>query len=101
MATQTGKGSRTSRASRQLTEEWREKIKTSLLINRLGECAFGNVEMTSQQIKAAEILLKKVIPDLKSIDMTSDITLNKSNIKELSDDELHAIATGSGERASD
>ena len=50
-------------------EEWRSKIQTTMLLKRLTE----NVEhdnMSAGQIKSAEILLKKVIPDLKAIELT-------------------------------
>ena len=62
-----------ARITKRLSDEWKEKIQVSQLLNRLGDCASGNVEMTSQQIKAAEILLKKVMPDLKSVDMAGEI----------------------------
>jgi hypothetical protein len=47
-----------------LREEWKEKIRASMLINRLQDHAFGEVEMSATQLKAAEILLRKVAPDL-------------------------------------
>ena len=45
----------------------RDKIKTSMLVNALNEHALGNKNMVATQIRAAEILLKKVIPDLSSV----------------------------------
>lgn len=47
----------------------RDKIKASVLMDRLQKNALGELtpEMTSQQIKSAEILLKKTVPDLQSI----------------------------------
>jgi hypothetical protein len=62
-----------ARISKTLTEEWKQKIQASNLITHLGKCAVGEIEMTSQQIKAAEILLKKVMPDLKSVDMSGEL----------------------------
>jgi hypothetical protein len=62
-----------ARISKTLTEEWKQKIQASNLITHLGKCAIGEIEMTSQQIKAAEILLKKVMPDLKSVDMSGEL----------------------------
>ncbi len=47
-------------------ERTRAKIKTSQLLNRLYQHAIGEVEMTSSQIKATEILLKKTLPDLSA-----------------------------------
>lgn len=51
-------------------DEVREKIKTSQLCNRLNQHAFGEIELTPTQVRAIEILLKKTIPDLSSIDAT-------------------------------
>lgn len=51
--------------------EARQKIQTSQLINRLQGHAFGEVEMTKTQIRATEVLLRKVLPDLTSATVTS------------------------------
>jgi hypothetical protein len=65
----------------QLTDEWRAKIQTSMLINRLSDHALGNCELTSTQIKAIEILIRKTLPDLQSIesvvDMQADLSVRK------------------------
>lgn len=50
----------------------REKIQTSQLINRLMANANGEVDMTPGQVRSAEILLKKVLPDLASVELTGD-----------------------------
>lgn len=55
-----------------LREQWREKIKSSVLINRLMDHAVGQAEMTATQIKAAEILLKKTLPDIKAVENTGE-----------------------------
>lgn len=52
--------------------EVRQKIQASQLINRLQSHAFGEVEMTPTQLKAAEILLKKSIPDLSTVTHQGD-----------------------------
>lgn len=44
-----------------LDENWRKKIQTSMLINRLSDHALGMVEMTNSQVTAARILLDKVV----------------------------------------
>lgn len=51
----------------------REKIKTSQLINRLQDHILGKVELTTSQIKAIEILLKKSLPDLSAVEHTGEI----------------------------
>lgn len=55
---------RKNRGVNELPEAWKEKIRASALVNRLAGCAMGEIEMDAQQIKAADILLKKLIPDL-------------------------------------
>ena len=45
----------------------RLKIQTSQLVNRLQSFANGEVELTRDQIKAIEVLLKKSLPDLSSV----------------------------------
>jgi hypothetical protein len=50
----------------------RDKINASILVERLTECALGQLELTSQQMKAIEILLKKSVPDLSAVEMTGD-----------------------------
>jgi hypothetical protein len=48
-------------------DEIREKIRASQLVNRLTDCALGDVELTAQQLKAIEILLRKSLPDLSAV----------------------------------
>lgn len=48
----------------------REKIQTSQLINRLMAHANGECDMAATQVRAAEILLKKVLPDLSSAELS-------------------------------
>jgi hypothetical protein len=58
-------GARTVRIK--LNDRWRERIRIGVLIKRLDDHAVGNIEMTPTQIKATEILLRKVAPDLTAI----------------------------------
>jgi hypothetical protein len=50
----------------------RDKINAALLIDKLQQCALEGLELTSQQMKAIEILLKKSVPDLQSVEMTGN-----------------------------
>ncbi len=50
----------------------REKIQTSQLVNRLSQHVFGKAEMSQTQLRAAEVLLKKTLPDLSSVTLTGD-----------------------------
>ena len=53
-------------------DDVRRKIQTSQLINRLTDHALGTVELSNTQVRAIEILLKKSIPDLSSVEMSGD-----------------------------
>jgi len=57
-----------ARLTKRLADQTRDAIKTSMLINRLTDHALGEVEMTATQVRSAEILLNKTLPNLKSSD---------------------------------
>ena len=58
-------------------ERTRSKIQTSQLINRLETHALSETEvMTASQIKAAEGLLKKTLPDLQAVTIDGKLTLD-------------------------
>ena len=58
-----------------LDERWRQKIQASMLINRLTDHAAGRNEMTATQVRAAEILLKKILPDLAAVECSGETTV--------------------------
>lgn len=61
------------RHDRKHSELVRKRIQTSQLINRLQDNALsesGEI-MTAAQIRSAEILLRKSVPDLQATDITS------------------------------
>lgn len=47
-----------------LSDAWREKIQAGQIMSRLLRHVEGEIELSSSQVKAADILLKKVVPDL-------------------------------------
>ena len=51
-------------------EMWREKIKVANIITRLEKHAEGEVEMTPTQVKAAQVLLDRVMPTLSASEIT-------------------------------
>lgn len=55
-----------------LSDAWREKIQTSMLINRLQDHIEGRIELSSTQVTAALGLLKKTAPDLAAITVGGD-----------------------------
>jgi len=58
--------------SPQTMESWRAKIPVGVVINRLSAHVKGEIKLRSTQIRAAEILLRKALPDLSSIAIGSD-----------------------------
>jgi len=51
----------------------REKIQTTQIVKRLYSHVLNEVKMTSTQIRAAEILLRKTMPDLSSIEQQIEV----------------------------
>jgi hypothetical protein len=49
-------------------DKTKERIRASQLLNRLTQCANGEVELSPAQIQAAKIVIGKIIPDLKAIE---------------------------------
>lgn len=63
-----------TRLNRRHSDMVRTKIQASQLINRLQNHALGlePLELKPSQLKAIEILLKKSVPDLQSVEVTGD-----------------------------
>lgn len=80
-----------------LSEEWKEKIRIGMILERLDKHVFGGVELSNTQIRAAEILLKKSLPDLTSAEMNHKGTLATfeatTSMKKAALEELKRIAT--------
>lgn len=51
------------------SDKTRERIKTSMLINRLQSFVEGKVELTAPQVTAALGLIKKTTPDLQAVSL--------------------------------
>ena len=67
--------------SYQMGSTHRDKIKNSNILNALVEHVEGDREMSSTQVTAGLGLLKKIMPDLANVDLTTDgekLTLNIS-----------------------
>ncbi len=56
-----------ARKRRRLALKTRERIRTSMLINRLPDHVFGRCEMTPTQLRSALVVLRKTLPDLKPV----------------------------------
>jgi hypothetical protein len=59
-----------ARLNRRHQDSVRAKIQASQIINRLYDNLEGKVELSSGQIKSAEILLSKSIPSLQNVTLT-------------------------------
>jgi len=55
-------------------EDVRGKIQATQIINRLYSAFQGEVELTAIQVNIAKTLLDKVLPDLKAIEQTTQLT---------------------------
>lgn len=56
-----------------LSDDWRARIQTSMIINRLQDHIKGAVELSASQVTAALGLLKKTAPDMQSIEHSGEI----------------------------
>ena len=61
-----------ARKTKFLTDEHRQKIKVSMIINRLNSFVEGEVKMEGPQVTAALGLLKKVLPDMQATQLSND-----------------------------
>jgi hypothetical protein len=52
------------------TDDTRNKIRASQLINRLEDHVFGETELTQTQLTAIKILLGKCLPDLQAVELS-------------------------------
>jgi hypothetical protein len=79
----------------------RKRIQVSQLVNRLRKHALGECDMSPTQVKAAEILLRKSLPDLSSVEHSGEIAapLSRDQIIERIA-QIHADATGADDRRS-
>lgn len=55
-------------------EDVRGKIQATQIINRLYSAFQGEVELTAIQVNIAKTLLDKVLPDLKAIEQTTQLS---------------------------
>lgn len=55
-----------------LTDTWKDGIRVSALMGRLYGHALGENEMSASQIKAAQVVLAKLVPDLNRAEHVGD-----------------------------
>lgn len=59
-----------------LAEDWRKRIQAGIILDRLTKHIKGEIELSATQVSAANILLRKSIPDLTSSDVNAKLTGN-------------------------
>jgi hypothetical protein len=80
-----------ARLNRRHQDLVRAKIQASQIINRLRKHIEGEVELSATQVRAAEILLNKSLPNLQATEAVIEHVVAE---RDLSDAELTAIAAG-------
>lgn len=75
-----------------MSDEHRTKIANSQILKCLLEHVTGKREMSSTQVSAGLGLLRKVMPDLASVEHSGQLDLKRA--AEVTDDELANIAAG-------
>lgn len=73
-------GSHARKHRTHLDEHWRERIRITMIIKRLQDHVAGKRKMTVTQVRAAEVLLRKVAPDLSDSRITGEV---KHTLEEL------------------
>lgn len=68
----------------------RDQIQTTQLLKRLISHVHGECEMTATQVRAAEIVLKKSLPDLQATQISGD-----------ADNPVHNVTTVKTEKTTD
>ena len=71
------------------------RIKTGQIVDKLQKHVLGELDMSQTQLRAASILLNKVMPDIKAIEINN---LNNGAQAGLSNENLLRIINGEYER---
>lgn len=57
--------------------EWKDKIRASQIANRFHQCFNGEIELTPAQLKAGEVLFKRLEPELSRTEVKADVTVRQ------------------------
>ncbi len=57
-----------------LTDSWKDGIRVTMLMKRLMDHANGAIELSSTQVRAIEIVLSKLVPNLQSTQLEANIS---------------------------
>jgi len=55
-----------------LSEDWKDKIRAGVILDRLVKHVNGEIDMSNSQVRAADILLKKIVPDVARTEIAGD-----------------------------
>jgi hypothetical protein len=88
---QVNKGGR--RKGFKMPEEHRNKLRVSHLLNRLQKCALGEITLPPDQLKALEICLRKVLPDLSQTEVRADVKTYVARLPEPAPDAATWLAS--------
>jgi len=55
-----------------MSDEWRKRIKAGVICQRLQAHLDGKLDLSPTQLQAANILLRKVVPDLQRTTIAGD-----------------------------
>src|SRR5262245_51981795 len=55
-------------------EQVRAKIRAAYLIRRLQDHVKGKIKLTAEQVRSADILLRKIIPDMSQTSVVGEMT---------------------------
>ena len=78
--------------TRSYPQRARERIAGTKIIDRLVKHVNGEIDMTPTQVRAASILLNKVLPDLRTIEVDIHTEVKTVSYHRLTDEQLMAIA---------
>ena len=79
-------------------QKGRDRIKASLIIDKLNQHIKGKIELSATQVQSARILLNKALPDLKAVEHSGAIDGKQPG--EMTESELNtAIARRTAELA--
>jgi hypothetical protein len=71
-----------------LPDSWKDKLSVSMLMNRLVNHVNGEIELTATQVRAAEIVLSKVVPSLASVQSEVTVTSYRDVLERLAGNDL-------------
>ena len=72
-----------TRQKRVFNRKARDRIKAGMIIGRLQKFVQGEVEISPSQVAAAKLLLDRVLPSLKQLDLSQEIESSASMTPQL------------------